>query len=71
MYEVHPQAAVSFEPIDFPHRLVPTIRIEGANVYNVDGERLGSISSLMADNETGKIEYAVLSLGVFLGMSES
>jgi sporulation protein YlmC with PRC-barrel domain len=71
MYEIRPQAASNFEPVDFPHRLVPTTRIEGATVYNADGERLGTISSLMADNQTGRIEYAVLSLGGFLGMGES
>jgi sporulation protein YlmC with PRC-barrel domain len=71
MYHNQPQTASKYEPVDFPHHLVPTSRIEGATVYNTDGEALGTISSLMADNQTGQIEYAVLALGGFLGMGES
>lgn len=71
MNGIQPRTAPNFEPVDFPHRLVQTTRIDGASVYNADGERLGTISSLMADNQTGHIAYAVLALGGFLGMGES
>lgn len=71
MHENQLQTATKYEPVDFPHRLVRTTKIEGATVYNADGDRLGTISSLMADNQTGQIEYAVLALGGFLGMGES
>lgn len=71
MYDNQSQTAPKYEPVHFPHRLVPTTRILGATVYNIDGEPLGTISSLMADNQTGQIEYAVLALGGFLGMGES
>jgi hypothetical protein len=71
MNEIHPQRAPKFEGVDFPRCLVQTSRIEGASVCDTDGERLGTISSLIADNQSGQIEYAVLALGGFLGMGES
>ena len=71
MYENQPQTAPKYEAVDFPHRLVSVTKIVGATVYNSDGKPLGTISSLMADNQTGQIAYAVLSLGGFLGMGES
>lgn len=71
MFNNQAQNSPAFEQVDFPHRLVSTSRIEGATVYNVEGQPLGKISSLIADNQTGQIEYAVLALGGFLGMGES
>lgn len=71
MFNNNTQDSTSFEQVDFPHRLVSTRRIEGATVYDVEGRPLGKISSLIADNRTGRIEYAVLALGGLLGMGES
>lgn len=71
MFNNKTQNAPDFEQVDFPHRLVATSRIEGATVYNTEGKPLGTISAMIADNQTGRIEYAVLALGGFLGMGES
>lgn len=42
----------------------------GNDVYNQKGEDLGDIKEIMLDMRTGKVGYAVLSFGGFLGMGE-
>jgi sporulation protein YlmC with PRC-barrel domain len=42
----------------------------GNDVYNSSNESLGSIKELMIDMSSGKISYAVLSFGGFLGMGD-
>ena len=50
--------------------LLSTDNITGDNVKNMAGEDIGSIKEMMIDIHTGKIEYAVLSFGGFLGMGD-
>ncbi|SFK17274.1 PRC-barrel domain-containing protein [Methylocapsa palsarum] len=45
-------------------------KIEGADVYSLDGEPIGAIESLMIDKRSGKIAYAVMSFGGFFGIGE-
>ena len=42
----------------------------GNDVYNRSEENLGSIKEFMIDMHTGRIAYAVLSFGGFLGMGD-
>jgi sporulation protein YlmC with PRC-barrel domain len=42
----------------------------GDDVINTEGENLGSIKELMIDLEEGRIAYAVLSFGGFLGLGD-
>lgn len=42
----------------------------GNHVYNHRDENLGDIKEIMLDVSKGKISYAVLSFGAFLGMGE-
>jgi sporulation protein YlmC with PRC-barrel domain len=42
----------------------------GNDVYNTADENLGTIKELMIDMSSGKISYAVLSFGGFLGMGD-
>lgn len=42
----------------------------GDDVYNLQDENLGDVKELMLDMLTGKVAYAVLSFGGFLGMGE-
>ena len=42
----------------------------GNDVYNHKGEDLGDIKEIMLDMRSGKVGYAVLSFGGFLGMGE-
>ena len=42
----------------------------GNDVYNTKGEDLGDIKEIMLDMRSGRVGYAVLSFGGFLGMGE-
>jgi sporulation protein YlmC with PRC-barrel domain len=47
---------------------LPTTTIKGSKVINVSEEHLGMLEEMMIDLEKGKIAYAVLSFGGFLGI---
>lgn len=49
-------------------RVLSATTLIGDGVRNLAGEDLGKIEELMIDLETGRIAYAVLSFGGFLGM---
>ena len=51
-------------------RLISSNRVEGTPVYNLDGEKLGTVDSMMIDRDTGQVAYAVMAFGGFLGMGE-
>lgn len=51
--------------------LITASKVEGTSVYNRRGESLGSIYDVMIDKRSGKVAYAVMSFGGFLGMGES
>ena len=44
--------------------------MQGTNVYNTAGDSLADIHDVMIDKKTGKIAYAVMSFGGFLGIGE-
>jgi sporulation protein YlmC with PRC-barrel domain len=48
--------------------LIPSGKIFGAPVYNTLGEDLGEIQDLMIDGATGRVEFAVVASGGFLGV---
>ncbi len=50
--------------------LISSDKVEGTAVYNREGEKLGSIHTLMIDKMSGKVAYAVMSFGGFLGIGE-
>lgn len=51
-------------------RLISSAKVEGTPVVGRDGQRLGKIDSFMVDKYTGRVAYAVLSLGGTLSMGE-
>ncbi len=55
-------------PIDETERLIGSDRVEGTDVYDRQGQRLGTVQNFMVDKFTGKVAYAVLSVGGFLGI---
>lgn len=57
-------------PIDAQHELISSRRVEGTPVFNRSEQRLGSVHSVMIDKREGKVAYAVLSFGGFLGLGE-
>ncbi len=53
---------------DETNRLIASNKVEGTAVYNRDGDKLGSIYDFMVDKRSGRVEYAVLQFGGFLGL---
>ena len=51
------------------HNVISSDKVEGTSVYNEAGDKLGSIDELMIDKVSGKVHYAVLEFGGFLGMN--
>lgn len=48
--------------------LIATDKVRGTSVYNLAGEKLGSIDDILLDKISGRATYAVLSFGGFLGL---
>ena len=51
-------------------RVLAASAMIGARVRNHAGENLGKIDELMVDLDSGRIAYAVLSFGGFLGLGD-
>jgi sporulation protein YlmC with PRC-barrel domain len=51
-------------------RLMLAATLEGDEVINREGEKLGTIEGIMLDVPMGRIAYAVLSSGGFLGIGD-
>jgi len=50
--------------------LIGSDKVEGTNVYGADNEKIGSIERVMIGKRDGKVAFAVLSFGGFLGMGK-
>jgi hypothetical protein len=50
--------------------LIGSDKVEGTAVYGADQKKIGSIERAMIDKTSGKVAYAVLSFGGFMGMGE-
>lgn len=56
--------------IDETTRLIASDKVEGTPVYGRGGEHLGEVYNFMVDKVSGKVAYAVMSFGGFLGIGE-
>jgi hypothetical protein len=50
--------------------LIGSDKVEGTAVYGADDNKIGSIERVMIDKQSGKVSYAVLSFGGFLGIGD-
>jgi PRC-barrel domain len=50
--------------------LIGSDKVQGTAVYGADGEKIGAIERVMIEKVSGKVSYAVLSFGGFLGISD-
>ena len=50
--------------------LIGSDKVEGTAVYGADRNKIGSIERVMIDKTSGKVSYAVLSFGGFLGIGD-
>ncbi len=53
------------------HQLISSEDVEGTNVYDLKGSAIGEIAHLMIDKVSGRVTYAVMSFGGFLGLGHS
>jgi hypothetical protein len=49
-------------------RLISSAKVEDTLVRNSNGDKVGTIEHVMIDKITGKVAYAAMSFGGFLGM---
>jgi hypothetical protein len=52
------------------HSLIGSDKVEGTAVYRSNGDKVGSIERVMIDKRSGKVDYAVMSFGGFLGIGQ-
>lgn len=52
------------------HPLIPAGRVNDTDVYNRAGEKLGQVEDVAIDKVSGRVAYAILSFGGFLGLGE-
>ena len=52
------------------YSLIGSDKVEGTAVYRSNGEKVGSIERVMIDKVNGKVAYAVMSFGEFMGFGE-
>lgn len=73
-YGMYKAAAMTGGGPDSSHGPGPSLMgadtLVGNDVYNDASEDLGEVKEIMLDMRTGKVSYAVLSYGGFLGMGE-
>jgi PRC-barrel domain len=50
--------------------LIGSDKVEGTAVYGADQKKIGKLERVMLDKMSGKVAYAVLSFGGFMGMGE-
>jgi len=55
---------------DETHRLIASDKVEGTAVYSPSGERIGEVYNFMVDKRSGRVAYAVMSFGGFLGIGQ-
>ena len=51
-------------------RVLSASTLDDDDIYNLKGQKLGSIKEIMLDINTGRVCYVVLSFGGFLSMGE-
>ena len=54
--------------VDETLSLISAGKVQGTAVYNTQGTSLGEVEDVMIDKRSGKIAYAVMSFGGFLGL---
>jgi hypothetical protein len=66
--------SLSGKPLDYEaasrRRLISADRVQGTPVYDADGDKLGHIEDVMLHKASGRVAYAIMSYGGFLGAGE-
>lgn len=56
------------DPVTSVHPLIESNRVEGTPVYDPSGTHIGTIQHLIIEKVSGRVVYAVMTFGGFLGM---
>jgi hypothetical protein len=64
-------ADVSTASVDTARRLILASKVNGTPVFNGKRERIGEVDDLAIGKRDGKVAFAILSFGGFLGMGET
>jgi sporulation protein YlmC with PRC-barrel domain len=57
-------------PKDTSGHAIAASQVNGTNVYDASGEKLGSVHDVILNKMSGKAEYAIMSFGGFLGIGD-
>jgi hypothetical protein len=52
------------------HSLIGSDEVEGTAVYRSNGDKVGNIARVMIGKQSGKVGYAIMSFGGFMGIGE-
>ena len=52
------------------HTLISSQRVKGTNVYGPDDTKVGQIEAIIIEKIAGRVRYAVMSFGGFLGIGQ-
>jgi PRC-barrel domain len=52
------------------HSLIGSDKVDGTAVYRSNGDKVGKILRVMIGKQSGKVGYAVMSFGGFMGIGE-
>jgi PRC-barrel domain len=52
------------------HSLIASDKVEGTAAYRSNGEKIGKIQRVMIGKQSGKVGYAIMSFGGFMGIGE-
>lgn len=66
----YPESIDDRLPIEETDRTIASDKVEGTSVYDAHDDKIGAVHSLMIDKYDGKVLYAVMSFGGFLGLGE-
>ncbi len=58
------------ETRDTGRHLIAAGQVQGVPVYSLSGTELGTLKDIMIDKASGRIAYAILSFGGFLGFGD-
>ena len=50
--------------------LIGSDKVESTPVYGADDQKIGTVQRVMIDKVSGKVAYAVMSFGGFLGVGD-
>src|SRR5262245_3342064 len=53
------------------HQLISSEDVKGTNVYAPDGTQIGDVDHLVIDRVSGRVAYAMIRFGGFLGLGHS